>query len=144
MKIMVQAHRIRFSAFIKAKQQQRIATYCRGPPRSPEWAIVCGSSNQIMAVQIPTTTPLRRMCEKLSVHTGNQTYANNAISIMNYYARTWWAMATSTDKMLAGQWCPQIPFAGGMGSQKWPRAAGLLATAMPGGRPQTPRLSASG
>jgi hypothetical protein len=59
--------------------------------------------------------------------TGNQTYANNAISIMNTYARDFRGYAgTNGLSCPSGTDCSNGPLQSGWDSEKWPRAAEII------------------
>ena len=59
--------------------------------------------------------------------TGNQTYANNAINIMNTYARSFKGYAgTNGLACPSGTDCSNGPLQSGWDSEKWPRAAELI------------------
>ena len=59
--------------------------------------------------------------------TGNQTYANNAISIMNTYARNFRGYAgTNGLSCPSGTDCSNGPLQSGWDSEKWPRAAEII------------------
>ncbi|WP_263367092.1 alginate lyase family protein [Edaphobacter bradus] len=66
--------------------------------------------------------------------TGNQTYANNAINIMNTYANNFIGYAgTNGLSCPSGTDCSNGPLQSGWDSQKWPRAAEIIRWGKPGG-----------
>jgi len=59
--------------------------------------------------------------------TGNQTYANNAIAIMNAYARNFKGYAGSNGLSCpSGTDCSNAPLQSGWDAEKWPRAAEII------------------
>ena len=59
--------------------------------------------------------------------TGNQTYANNAIAIMNTYARNFKGYAGSNGLSCpSGTDCSNAPLQSGWDAEKWPRAAEII------------------
>ena len=59
--------------------------------------------------------------------TGNQTYADNAIAIMNAYARNFKGYAGSNGHSCpSGTDCSNAPLQSGWDSEKWPRAAEII------------------
>ena len=59
--------------------------------------------------------------------TGNQAYANNAISIMNAYARSFKGYAGSNGLSCpSGTDCSNAPLQSGWDAEKWPRAAEII------------------
>jgi len=66
--------------------------------------------------------------------TGNQTYANNAINIMNTYASNLRGYAgTNGLSCPSGTDCSNGPLQSGWDSEKWPRAAEIIRWGKPGG-----------
>jgi hypothetical protein len=66
--------------------------------------------------------------------TGNQTYANNAINIMNTYASNFKGYAgTNGLSCPSGTDCSNGPLQSGWDSEKWPRAAEIIRWGKPGG-----------
>jgi hypothetical protein len=59
--------------------------------------------------------------------TGNQTYANNAMEIMNTYAKNFKGYAgTNGLSCPSGTDCSNGPLQSGWDAEKWPRAAEIL------------------
>jgi hypothetical protein len=66
--------------------------------------------------------------------TGNQTYANNAINIMNTYAANFKGYAgTNGLSCPSGTDCSNGPLQSGWDTEKWPRAAEIIEYGRPGG-----------
>jgi len=66
--------------------------------------------------------------------TGDQTYANNAINIMNTYASNFQGYAgTPGHSCPSGMDCSNGPLQSGWDSEKWPRAAEIIRWGQPGG-----------
>ena len=66
--------------------------------------------------------------------TGTQTYANNAINIMNTYAANFKGYAgTNGLSCPSGTDCSNGPLQSGWDTEKWPRAAEIIRWGKPGG-----------
>lgn len=131
MKIMVQAHVDPFySAFVKA-QNSSWGSLTYVPQGLPAGGIIqCG------AISVPNfgcsasdgDSTAAYVQSLLWYITNNQTYANNAIKIMNAYASNFkgYAGYTPGDPCPSGTDCSNGPLQAAWDSQKWPRAAEII------------------
>lgn len=133
MKIMVQAHQDPFySAFIKAQNSSSGSlTYVpTGPPAITNGLIVCGStSNPDYGCSNSDDDGTAAYVQALLWYiTGNQTYANNAINIMNYYAKNVVGYGNVNGQNVGGTVVSSsnTPLQAAWDSQKWPRAAEII------------------
>ena len=131
MKIMVQAHADPFyTAFLKAQNSTwGSLTYVPlGPPAGG--IIQCGSTSMpdIGCSASDSDGTAAYVQALLWYITGNQTYANNAINIMNTYANNFkgYAGYTPGDTCPSGTDCSNGPLQSAWDSQKWPRAAEII------------------
>jgi hypothetical protein len=131
MKIMVQAHADPFySAFVKAQNSTwGSLTYVPlGPPAGG--IMQCGSTSMpdIGCSASDSDGTAAYVQALLWYITGNQTYANNAINIMNTYANNFkgYAGYTPGDPCPSGTDCSNGPLQAAWDSQKWPRAAEII------------------
>jgi hypothetical protein len=131
MKIMVQAHADPFySAFIKAQNSTwGSLTYVPlGPPAGG--IMQCGSTSMpdIGCSASDSDGTAAYVQALLWYITGNQTYANNAINILNTYANNFkgYAGYTPGDTCPSGTDCSNGPLQSAWDSQKWPRAAEII------------------
>jgi hypothetical protein len=131
MKIMVQAHIDPFySAFLKAQNSSwgSLTYQTQGLPASG--IIQCG------AVSVPNFGCSASDSDGTAAYvqallwyiTGNQTYANNAINILNTYANNLKGYAGYTPGLPcpSGTDCSNGPLQAAWDSQKWPRAAEII------------------
>ena len=131
MKIMVQAQVDPFySAFLKAQNSSwgSLTYQPQGPPAGG--IIQCG------AISVPdfgcsasdTDGTAAYVQSLLWYITGNQTYANNAINILNTYANSFKGYAGYTPGLAcpSGTDCSNGPLQSAWDSQKWPRAAEII------------------
>jgi Alginate lyase len=131
MKIMVQAHVDPFySAFLKAQNSSwgSLIYTPQGPPAGG--IIQCG------AVSVPNLGCSASDSDGTAAYvqsllwyiTGNQTYANNAINILNAYANNLKGYAGFTPGLPCpiGTDCSNGPLQSAWDSQKWPRAAEII------------------
>ena len=140
MKTMVQAHQDPFySAFIKAQNSSSGSlTYSEtisGNLAITGGLIVCGStSNPNFGCSNSDDDGTAAYVQALLWYiTGNQTYANNAIAIMNYYATNVVGYGNVNGQVVPGlgtQSSSNTPLQAAWDSQKWPRA-GNSATLWP-------------
>ncbi len=133
MKIMVQAHQEPFySAFIKAQNSSSGSlTYVpTGPPAITNGLIVCGStSNPNYGCSNSDDDGTAAYVQALLWYiTGNQTYANNAINIMNFYAKNVVGYGNVNGQNVGGtvMSSSNTPLQAAWDSQKWPRAAEII------------------
>jgi len=131
MKIMVQAHADPFyGAFLKAQNSTwGSLTYVPlGPPASG--IIQCGSTSMPdLGCSASDSDGTAAYVQALLWYiTGNQTYANNAINILNTYATNFkgYAGYTPGDTCPSGTDCSNGPLQAAWDSQKWPRAAEII------------------
>jgi hypothetical protein len=131
MKIMVQAHADPFyTAFLKAQNSTwGSLTYVPlGPPAGG--IMQCGSTSMpdIGCSASDSDGTAAYVQALLWYITGNQTYANNAINIMNTYANNFkgYAGYTPGDPCPSGTDCSNGPLQSAWDSQKWPRAAEII------------------
>ena len=131
MKIMVQAHADPFyTAFLKAQNSTwGSLTYVPlGPPASG--IIQCGSTSMPdLGCSASDSDGTAAYVQALLWYiTGNQTYANNAINILNTYANNFkgYAGYTPGDTCPSGTDCSNGPLQAAWDSQKWPRAAEII------------------
>jgi uncharacterized membrane protein len=131
MKIMVQAHADPFySAFVKAQNSTwGSLTYVPlGPPAGG--VMQCGSTSMpdIGCSASDSDGTAAYVQALLWYITGNQTYANNAINILNTYANNFkgYAGYTPGDTCPSGTDCSNGPLQAAWDSQKWPRAAEII------------------
>ena len=131
MKIMVQAHADPFySAFVKAQNSTwGSLTYVPlGPPAGG--IMQCGSTSMpdIGCSASDSDGTAAYVQALLWYITGNQTYANNAINILNTYANNFkgYAGYTPGDTCPSGTDCSNGPLQAAWDSQKWPRAAEII------------------
>ncbi len=130
-KIMVQAHADPFyTAFLKAQNSSwGSLTYVPlGPPASG--IIQCGSTSMPdLGCSASDSDGTAAYVQALLWYiTGNQTYANNAINILNTYANNFkgYAGYTPGDTCPSGTDCSNGPLQAAWDSQKWPRAAEII------------------
>ncbi len=143
MKIMVQAHQDPFySAFIKAQNSSSGSlTYSEtisGNLAITGGLIVCGStSNPNYGCSNSDDDGTAAYVQALLWYiTGNQTYANNAIAIMNYYATNVVGYGNVNGQVVPGlgtQSSSNTPLQAAWDSQKWPRAAEIIKWGLPSG-----------
>jgi hypothetical protein len=133
MKIMVQAHQDPFyTAFLKAQQSTwGSLTYVpTGPPAITNGLIVCGStSNPDYGCSNSDSDGTAAYLQALLWYiTGNQTYANNAIAIMDYYAKNVVGYGNVNGQNVGGVVVSSsnTPLQAAWDSQKWPRAAEII------------------
>ena len=131
MKIMVQAHVDPiYTAFLKAQSSTwGSLTYVpQGPPASG--IIQCGATSMPdLGCSASDSDGTAAYVQALLWYiTGNQTYANNAINIMNTYANNFkgYAGYTPGDTCPSGTDCSNGPLQAAWDSQKWPRAAEII------------------
>jgi Bacterial Ig domain/Alginate lyase len=131
MKIMVQAHADPFyTAFLKAQNSTwGSLTYVPlGPPASG--IMQCGATSMPdLGCSASDSDGTAAYVQALLWYiTGNQTYANNAINILNTYANNFkgYAGYTPGDTCPSGTDCSNGPLQSAWDSQKWPRAAEII------------------
>jgi hypothetical protein len=131
MKIMVQAHADPFyTAFLKAQNSTwGSLTYVPlGPPAGG--IMQCGSTSMpdIGCSASDSDGTAAYVQALLWYITGNQTYANNAIKILNTYSSNFkgYAGFTPGDTCPSGTDCSNGPLQAAWDSQKWPRAAEII------------------
>jgi Bacterial Ig domain/Alginate lyase len=131
MKVMVQAHQEPFyTAFLKAQSSTwGSLTYVPlGPPAGG--IMQCGSTSMPdFGCSASDSDGTAAYVQALLWYiTGNQTYANNAIKILNTYSSNFkgYAGFTPGDTCPAGTDCSNGPLQAAWDSQKWPRAAEIL------------------
>ena len=131
MKIMVQAHADpMYTAFLKAQNSSwGSLTYVpQGPPAGG--IIQCGATSMPdYGCSASDSDGTAAYVQALLWYiTGNQTYANNAINIMNTYANNFkgYAGYTPGDTCPSGTDCSNGPLQSAWDSQKWPRAAEII------------------
>jgi hypothetical protein len=132
-KTMVQAHQEPFyTAFLKAqKSTWGSLTYVpTGPPAITNGLIVCGStSNPDYGCSNSDSDGTAAYVQALLWYiTGNQTYANNAIAIMDYYAKNVVGYGNVNGQNVGGVVVSSsnTPLQAAWDSEKWPRAAEII------------------
>jgi hypothetical protein len=133
MKTMVQAHQDPFySAFIKAQNSSSGSlTYVpTGPPAITNGLIVCGStSNPNYGCSASDDDSTAAYLQALLWYiTGNQIYADNAINIMDYYAKNVVGYGNTGGQSVGGVVVSSsnTPLQAAWDAQKWPRAAEII------------------